>query len=290
MRESVVLATCRALPDGDEDAQLLDTALRTHGVTTRWQTWDDPDATWSDALVVVRSTWDYTEDVEHFRAWTRRVPHLANPAEVIAWSLDKSYLLALAESGIPIVPTTLVRPGDRFEAPAGSEFVVKPAIGAGSRGAGRFAASESAAGAAHVAALHADGFPVLVQPYLDGVDVAGETALIYLGGRFSHAIGKGAMLPAGTVHPSRSHALHVEERITARTPSSAERAVGDLALAAVRARFGRDPLYVRVDLLPGPHGPVLGELELAEPSLFLGYSAGAADRFAVAITAEAARR
>jgi hypothetical protein len=61
-------------------------------------------------------------------------------------------------------------------------------------------------------------------------------------------------------------------------------------VAAVRARFGRNLLYVRVDLLPGPHGPLLGELELAEPSLFLGYAAGAADRFAAAITAEAARR
>ena len=41
---------------------------------------------------------------------------------------------------------------------------------------------------------------------------------------------------------------------------------------------------------PGPDGPVLVELELTEPSLFLGYGEGAADRFAAAIAAEAARR
>ena len=41
------------------------------------------------------------------------------------------------------------------------------------------------------------------------------------------------------------------------------------------------PLYARVDLLPGPRGtPRLLELELAEPSLFLGYAEGAAQRFA----------
>lgn len=290
MSGSVVLATCRTLPEGDEDARMLDAALRARGVTARWQVWDDPDAAWSDTLVVLRSTWDYTDAVARFRTWTRRVPHLANPAEVVAWSLDKSYLLALAESGVPTVPTTLVRPGERFVPPAAAEFVVKPAIGAGSRGAGRFAAPDATAGAAHVAALHADGLPVLVQPYLEHVDAVGETALVYFAGRYSHAIGKGPMLPAGTVHPSHSYALYVPEQITARTPSPAERAVGDLAVDAVRARFGRDLLYLRVDLLPGPHGPLLGELELAEPSLFLGYAAGAADRFAAAITAEAARR
>ena len=43
--------------------------------------------------------------------------------------------------------------------------------------------------------LHAAGRTVIVQPYLDGVDVRGETALIYIDGTFSHAVTKGAMLP-----------------------------------------------------------------------------------------------
>ncbi len=37
-------------------------------------------------------------------------------------------------------------------------------------------------------------------------------------------------------------------------------------------------------MIPGPHGaPRLIELELTEPSLFLGYAPGAADRLAGAI-------
>ena len=43
-------------------------------------------------------------------------------------------------------------------------------------------------------------------------------------------------------------------------------------------------LYARVDLIPGPDGePLLVELELTEPSLFLGWAAGAASRLADAI-------
>ncbi len=45
-------------------------------------------------------------------------------------------------------------------------------------------------------------------------------------------------------------------------------------------------LYARVDLVPGPDGaPLLIELELVEPSLFLAHAPGAADRLATAIAA-----
>jgi hypothetical protein len=42
-----------------------------------------------------------------------------------------------------------------------------------------------------------------------------------------------------------------------------------------------------VDLLPGPDGPVVIELELTEPSLFIGYADGAPERLAAAIAARA---
>ena len=58
------------------------------------------------------------------------------------------------------------------------------------------------------------------------------------------------------------------------------------AVGAVAPGFDRSALlYARVDLAPGPDGPILLELELIEPSLFLATSPGAADRAAAAITA-----
>jgi len=59
--------------------------------------------------------------------------------------------------------------------------------------------------------------------------------------------------------------------------------VAERALAAVH---GEAPLYARVDLVDAPDGsPVVLELELIEPSLFLAFDDGAADRAAAAIAA-----
>lgn len=287
---SVILATCADLPAGDEDGAELVAALAERGVAARWGVWNDPAEDFSGALTVVRSTWDYTADRDAFVAWARCVPRLANPAAVIAWNSDKTYLRELAAAGVPVVPTTWASPGEAVALPTVGEFVIKPSVGAGSKGAGRFSADASGAALAHASRLHDAGRVVLVQPYLAEVDTAGEAALVYLDGVFSHAVTKAAMLPEAAVNsldPGFSASLYVEERIAPRRPSDAELAAGDAVIAALRERLGADLLYARVDLLPTADGPRLLELELAEPSLFLGYAPGAAARFAAAIAARA---
>jgi glutathione synthase/RimK-type ligase-like ATP-grasp enzyme len=287
---TVALSTCAELPAGDEDGDALVEALAKRGVAARWQVWNDPAASWAHGLAVVRCTWDYTRDRDGFLAWTRAVPRLANPAEVIAWNCDKTYLRDLAAAGLPVVPTTFVAPGELAALPVAGEFVVKPSVGAGSIGVRRFGANSAAQAQAHAATLHDAGRIVLVQPYVTDVETAGETALIYLDGRFSHAIRKGAMLPAQQPRPLEHVAedtLYVLERIEAREASAAQLALGGQVMAHLRERFAADLLYARVDLLPTPDGPVLIEVELTEPSLFLSYSAGATDRLADAIAARA---
>ena len=281
----VLLATCEALPDGDEDGAALSAALTDLGVESRWCPWAAPVA-WDDALVVIRSTWDYTERRAEFLAWARSVPMLANSYRTLEWNSDKTYLRDLADAGIAITPTEWLTPGLALDQLGYDEVVVKPSIGAGSRGAGRFRAAQAAAAREHVRALHDAGRTVLVQPYLGGVDDTGEAALIYFDGVFSHAVTKAAMLAPDAVHDADGVDLFVEERITARTVSDAERTVADAALTVVTNRFG-GPLYARVDLLPAPVGPVVVEVEVTEPSLFLSYSPGAAERFAAAIAARA---
>lgn len=281
----VLLATCAALPDGDEDGPALLSALHARGIRARWCAWDDPSVDWSAGLVLLRSTWDYTLRRAEFLAWARAVPRLANPAEVVAWNSDKTYLREIDAAGVPITPTAWAAPGEVVALPAAGEYVVKPSVGAGSRGAGRFTAATGAAAETHARALHDAGRTVLVQPYLADVDTAGETALVYLNGRYSHAVRKGAMLAADAAYPVHGGALFVEENVTGRAASDAELAVGARVLDLLRARFGSDLLYTRVDLLPGPDGPVVVEVEVTEPSLFLSHAAGSADRFAAAIAA-----
>jgi hypothetical protein len=116
---------------------------------------------------------------------------------------------------------------------------------------------------------------VMLQPYLEQIDVHGETALIYFAGRFSHAVRKGPLLQRSA---APTGALFAAEQITPRVPAREELQVADRALAALPFAT---PLYARVDLIPFAGGkPCLLEFELTEPSLFFAQTPAAADRFA----------
>ena len=282
---TIYLATCAAIPHGEEgDGDRLLAACERQELLARWQVWDDPAVDWARAdLVVIRSTWDYTTRRAQFLDWTSTLTRSANRHDVIVWNSDKRYLADLQAAGVPVVTTSWAGPGEAVEFPYEGEYVIKPSVGAGSRGAARFRGGPADEDRArrHVDALHAAGRTVMLQPYLSGVESAGETALVYLGGRYSHSIRKGPMLADGVVNAVDGPALWVEENITGREPSDAERMVADHVLSQAPP----DLLYARVDLLPGVDGPVLVELELTEPSLFLGYADDAADRLAKAIRA-----
>ena len=287
-RSRVALITCAQFPELEPDDQLVVPALRERGIEGVPVVWDAPDVDWAGfALAILRSPWDYVPRRDEFVAWAAKVPHLANPADVVTWNTDKRYLRELATAGVPVVHTTWVEPGDEWRPPPGGEFVVKPAVGAGSLDTGRYdldVAEHRDLAAAHVARLGAAGRLVMVQPYLTAVDTYGETALMFFPGKgelgFSHGARKGAML---TGPDQGVEGLYKEESIRSRTPLDAELEIGRQALAAVPGGADR-LLYARVDLIPGPDDlPVLVELELTEPSLFFAMDEGAAERFAEAV-------
>jgi glutathione synthase/RimK-type ligase-like ATP-grasp enzyme len=234
---------------------------------------------------VVRSPWDYTRRHAEFLAWSERVAGataLENPPRLLRWSADKHYLRDLGVAGVPVVPTAFAGPGEVMDWPGDGEIVVKPTISAGSLDTARHLPGARAEAAAHVARLHADGRVAMAQPYLSRVEgERGETALVFVDGAFSHAARKGPMLVPGL---SVVGGLFVEEDIRPSTPTPGEMEVAEAALAAIPG--GAAPLYARVDLVPDDAGrPVVLELELVEPSLFLVHGAGAADRLVDAIAA-----
>lgn len=283
----VALVSCREFPLGDEDGPALVTACASVGLDAQWRVWDDHSVHWpSYDLVVLRATWDYALRRDEFVGWAEAVPRLANPADVVRWNTDKRYLRDLVAAGVPVVPTTWLTPGDQVRLPQTGEYVVKPAVAAGGRDAARYGPEHADLAGKHAERLLAEGRPVLIQPYLTGVDEVGETALLYCGGDYSHAVRKGPLLtgPDLTVD-----GLFRPETISPREPSAAEREVAEQALAVVAGGADR-LLYARVDLLPGPDGePLLLELELTEPSLFLTAVPDSVDRFAAAIAAHVAR-
>jgi hypothetical protein len=292
----IALATCSTFPDLDADDAPVLTALADRGIEAVPAVWDDAAVDWAGFdLVVVRDTWDYSPRREEFLAWAASVPAIANPVEVLTWNTDKTYLRDLEAAGLPTVPTIWLDPARNLTSravhtrfPAIGDFVVKPTVSAGAKDTGRYnsnEADERGQAIVHARDLLRAGRHVMVQPYLSRVDVAGETALVYIDGEFSHAVRKGPLLEG----PYRGvEGLFKQEQMEARDASAEERAIGDRVVAALPevapGAAGAPLLYTRVDLLPGPDGsPVLLELELTEPSLFLSLADGALDRFADAI-------
>jgi glutathione synthase/RimK-type ligase-like ATP-grasp enzyme len=276
----VAIATCRG-ENIDIDNPLLLAALAAEGLEATMCVWDDPDVDWeSFDVTVIRSTWDYSPRRAHFLEWARARTNLLNPYEAVVYSSDKHYLADLAARGVPVVPTTFCEIGETPVFPD-VDFVVKPAVGAGSIDADRYRAHETARALAHVAALHAKGRSVVIQPYVHTVDIFGEHAMIFIDGEFSHAMAKGAMLntPADV-----RDALFRREQMTRDVIEPDALALAAQLLVGPFANL----LYARVDVVAAPSGWQLMELELVEPSLFLTFEPAAADRLAAAIKARLA--
>lgn len=294
----IALVTARIGRARDHDLALLAAALRATGAEVAVVDWDDPAIDWSHFdLAVLRSTWDYTERLPEFLAWTARAAAqtvLLNPLEVVRWNTDKHYLGDLARAGVPVVPSTFVEPGEDAVAALESflaahadaaEFVAKPCVGAGSSDAQRYGRAQCAAAAAHARRLLDAGRSVLLQPYLDRVDEHGETALLFFDGVFSHAIRKAPLLRRDA---AAQRAGFDGEHIAPRTPSAAEFAAAERVLAALPSG---PLLYARVDLLHDAEGqPRLLELELTEPALFFAQAPGSVERYAAAILHRCATR
>ncbi len=273
----------------DEDLPQLVEALEAAGARPEIVCWDDPHVRWGElAIAVVRSPWEYHEHRAEFCAWARATgerTRLCNPAAVLEWNTDKRYLLDLAEAGIGCTPTTLIhRPDGPIPFPAG-EFVVKPTVSAGSKNTARYRSGDHEAAEAHVHRLAALGKTAMIQPYLGDVDTMGETALVYIDGRFSHALRKGPLLVAGA---DPAAGLFAVEQMSPRTPTAAEMALGEQVMAHLAERFGEPLLYARLDMVPlDATTPLVLEVELTEPSLFHAYAPGSAQRLAEAIVCRA---
>jgi O-ureido-D-serine cyclo-ligase len=292
---AVALVSARAADGLDPDMPPLLAAFAAAGAHAEIADWDDTRADWGRFdLALLRSAWDYTERLPQFLDWVERTAArtlLQNPAEVVRWNCDKHYLRGLAAAALPVVPTTFVEAGEHEPSPSDTaaalaafltrhdcaELVVKPAIGAGSRDTRRHARTAVAEILAHLQPLLAAGRSVMLQPYLEGVDREGETALIFIDGRFSHAIRKGPLLPRGA---AATDALFAAEETSPRAPSADELEVARRVIAQLP--FG-GLLYARVDLIRDAGGdPCVLEVELTEPSLFFAHAPGSAERYVAA--------
>jgi glutathione synthase/RimK-type ligase-like ATP-grasp enzyme len=277
----VRIATCKTLPEVDVDEAPLALAFAAAKVDAELVAWDDPSVDWDLPIpTLLRSTWNYALDVAGFLSWIDRVAVAAplwNPREVVHSNVHKRYLLELAARGVGVVPTTLIERGNTCDLAelakryGTAKLVIKPEVGAGSLGTRVFTIGgpmTNPTPRGHLAALTSRG-AALVQPYINSVDGYGERSLVWIDGSLSHAIRKKPRF-VGDI-----------ERIEGPMPiADDERELAEAALAPVAHQI----LYGRVDMARDDENrPVVMELELVEPSLFLARQPGAADRLVAAL-------
>ena len=274
----LALVTSSGLSHPDPDLPLLASEFAGLDIGVDIVAWDDSVEWSSYDAAVVRSTWDYHRRLAEFDRWLTVVStqtHLWNPADLIRWNTDKRYLADLSAKGLPTVPTQFI---DRTEpqwhsqlASVGDDIVIKPTVGAGSHGVRRFI-NQFEGAIAYVEDLLSKGMTPMAQPYLGDVDTYGEVGLVTAGGALSHAFLKAAILNG---EPQWSGDDHVVEVISTHFPTEAERSLCNRVLSVLPPTA-----YARIDLLPTVDGPMISEVELIEPSLFLEVDSDAAGRVA----------
>lgn len=277
-RMSVAIVTCLDMPEPDIDEDLLLDALRASDLAPSLVAWDDPTARWADFdLAVLRSPWNYIDHLDAFLDWAQaaaQVTDLLNPVDVVRWNTHKGYLRELARQGVPVVPTAWLGADehvtlDDIMADRGwHDVVAKPVVGAGSFLTDRITDPTTPAARDFWTRLCANG-EVMVQPYLTSVEHYGERSVIWIDGEFTHAVRKSPRL--GDAAESVSEALPIADD---------ERALAH----AVIADIPHELLYARIDLIRDESGqPLLAELELVEPSLFLLQAPAALERLVAGI-------
>lgn len=256
--------TCKELPEEDFDEELLLGALSEAGLEPTLAAWDDDSVDWSQfGMAVMRSAWNYINHLDEFLAWAVKAgtaTRLFNPVEVVQWNTHKGYLRQLAQQGVPVIPTHWLGVGEQIDladlmADRGwHDVVAKPVVGAGSFLTNRITDPTTPEAQEFWRNLCTDR-EVMVQPYLPSVEEYGERSLIWIDEELTHAVRKSPRM--GDAAESVSEALpiaHIERELA----------------EAVIADIPHELLYARIDLVRDEHGePLLMELELVEPSLFL---------------------
>lgn len=261
----------------------LSDALAGAGVTVEPTPWTDHVADASGLtgypLVLPVIVWGYHRDHQRWmqacETWAAAGVRMQNPASVVGWNSDKSYLGRLADKGVAMPDTVWVDGVTQADVDAAFDrfgtdvVVVKPRVSGGAYRTLRLTRGEAMVGAP-------EG-PAMIQPYLPSIETEGETSLLFFGGALSHVVNKRPV--------NGDFRIQVQfggQYVALPEPPEGARALAEATLAAI----GEDLLYARIDMARAPDGDWrLMEAELIEPDFYLGSAPDGGRNFADAVRA-----
>lgn len=216
-------------------------------------------------LILPMIVWGYHRDhrrwLQACATWTAADLPLANPAAVLAWNSDKTYLARLAERGVPM-PETIWSDGvtadtvaAAFASTGADQLIVKPTVSGGAWRTLRLSPDQPIGEAPEGSAM--------IQPYLPTIETVGETSLLFFDGVFSHAVNK---RPVGGE-------FRIQVQFGGLYTPVTDPPAGAMALARqVLAAIDEPLLYARIDMVSDANGNwLLMEAELIEPDLYLDH-------------------
>lgn len=285
MQGPIVLVTCRTWPELSASDRCLAGALRARGHRVEAASWNGPFEPFAEAgAVVIRSSWDYHQAPDAYRAWLDRLDpaRTFNAPDLIRWNLSKTHVLDLAARGAPVprarlVPATPTGVAQALIDLALDEGVLKPVVGASGFGVERVRRGDE--GAALARALAQKPMEkVLVQEFVAGIE-HGELAGVFFDGVFSHGLRR-VPVPGefriNSQYGGRMEGATLSENVVRH-------------MKTVLALLPAPALYARVDGVENDTRFTLMEVEVNEPGLGLDHAPGSADRFADALLARMGR-
>ena len=230
--------------------------------------------------MLLGTAWDYQDHLPNFlaklEALTKAGISVCNPPEVVRWNGDKRYLKALADRGLPTIPTLWFDDASRGEVAIALDafetdrVVVKRQVGAGGLGQHSFARD----------ALPEPGWrmghPCMVQPFLPSVVEEGEYTFVFIDGTFSHGV-----LKRAAEGEYRIQSLYGGSEFDY-NPSPQDLTQAEAVMAALPFD---DLLYCRIDMARLPSGELaVMEAEAIEPYLYPEQGSQLGMKLAEAIT------
>lgn len=248
-------------PLSDKEHELLLQFLQAKGLNIHKENWDDGSVDWMQyQCIVLKSPWDYVFKTKLFYEWLDKIKQLnilmLNSADIIKWNSDKHYLKDIAAAGLKVIPTAFLQKGepfhpeDYFKLFNTNTLIVKPCISGASRNTFKITAESEPVEVTE---------STMIQPFVPQVNEEGEWSLVFLGGKFSHALVKTPAKEDFRSQPQFGGMLQGKQPPASLLNSAAQYV----------AEFARGCLYARVDGLMIDNEFHLMELELIDPFLFL---------------------
>lgn len=237
-------------------------------------------ASWAK-FIIIRSCWNYVDDVESFCAKMEVFHHygnLINPWQFGVSNTSKGmYLRQAASHGIPITPTIWLdrdmKPNwPEYFSKFGDTLFIKPMRGSGAKGCMKVTEHNIEEANALIAEYFAEGIGMMIQPCMRFK--VPERKLIFIGRKrdqFSHAVTQTSLVATSL------------DKVIAYHPTLAELDLGYKVLEFVCkiAHIRPEDLpFLRVDIFVGEDGKLyVNEFSILEDQLYFRKALGSIERF-----------